>query len=202
MKLHNLALAPIAAALMAIGTPALAANSLTFQGVTFETQALSSNELQFTILNATTATGDWSGVNYLEAFDFQAITSSTDVDPATSINPGDLSLVDAELTAHGCSSGDPSGSVCFQANNGPISLSNAMSWTINFGNTSGLNLNSPDLKVEFLKNSTDTKNTGSLLSEPLPVVTLVPEPETYAMLLAGLGFLGFMASRRKQETAA
>ena len=27
----------------------------------------------------------------------------------------------------------------------------------------------------------------------------VPEPETYAMLLAGLGLLGFMAHRRKQN---
>jgi hypothetical protein len=31
----------------------------------------------------------------------------------------------------------------------------------------------------------------------------IPEPETYAMMLAGLGLLGFMARRRKQkETAA
>jgi hypothetical protein len=29
-------------------------------------------------------------------------------------------------------------------------------------------------------------------------VTAVPEPETYAMLLAGLGVIGFMARRRKQ----
>ncbi len=33
-------------------------------------------------------------------------------------------------------------------------------------------------------------------------VTAVPEPETYAMLLAGLGVLGFMARRRKQTGAA
>jgi hypothetical protein len=30
----------------------------------------------------------------------------------------------------------------------------------------------------------------------------VPEPETYAMMLAGLGLLGFVARRRKQEDAA
>ena len=30
----------------------------------------------------------------------------------------------------------------------------------------------------------------------------IPEPETYAMLLAGLGLLGFVARRRKQQAAA
>jgi choice-of-anchor A domain-containing protein len=33
-------------------------------------------------------------------------------------------------------------------------------------------------------------------------VSAVPEPETYAMLLAGLGLVGFMARRRKSKTAA
>ncbi len=33
-------------------------------------------------------------------------------------------------------------------------------------------------------------------------VSPVPEPETYAMLLAGLGLLGFAARRRKQKQAA
>ena len=36
----------------------------------------------------------------------------------------------------------------------------------------------------------------------LPYVAAVPEPETYAMMLAGLGLLGFMARRRKQKETA
>lgn len=35
----------------------------------------------------------------------------------------------------------------------------------------------------------------SYVEVPLPI----PEPETYAMLLAGLGLLGFMAHRRKES---
>ena len=31
-------------------------------------------------------------------------------------------------------------------------------------------------------------------------LSAVPEPETYAMMLAGLGLLGFAARRRKQKT--
>lgn len=33
------------------------------------------------------------------------------------------------------------------------------------------------------------------------ITAAIPEPETYAMLLAGLGLLGFMARRRKQKAA-
>jgi len=36
----------------------------------------------------------------------------------------------------------------------------------------------------------------------LLTVTAVPEPETYALMLAGVGVLGFVASRRKQKAVA
>ena len=40
------------------------------------------------------------------------------------------------------------------------------------------------------------------LDEGVPVTTPVPEPETYAMLLAGLGLLGAAARRRRRVTTA
>ena len=39
-------------------------------------------------------------------------------------------------------------------------------------------------------------------NEVINGVSAVPEPETYAMMLAGLGLLGFAARRRKQAAAA
>jgi len=38
-------------------------------------------------------------------------------------------------------------------------------------------------------------------SEKLVAVTAVPEPETYAMMLAGLGLIGTIARRRKVRSA-
>lgn len=39
----------------------------------------------------------------------------------------------------------------------------------------------------------------SVSNTPFPTVTPVPEPETYAMLLAGLGLMGAIARRRNQS---
>ena len=67
MKLSRTLLAAAIAASVVAAVPA-SANTLTYQGVTFETLALDADTLKLTISNATNATGDWTGINYLKAF--------------------------------------------------------------------------------------------------------------------------------------
>lgn len=45
-------------------------------------------------------------------------------------------------------------------------------------------------------------NIGMLLDNVKVITAPVPEPETYAMMLAGLGLLGVMTRRRKQKAVA
>ncbi len=47
--------------------------------------------------------------------------------------------------------------------------------------------------------SNNLDNTGSILADIN--ITAVPEPETYALLLAGLGIVGFTVRRRKNQQA-
>ncbi len=46
------------------------------------------------------------------------------------------------------------------------------------------------------------ENATGVTDVQLGITTAVPEPETYAMMLAGLGLLGFAARRRKAKAAA
>jgi len=171
------------------------ANTLTYQGVTFNTWAIDADSLGLSILNAPAATGNWSGINYLKSFEIKGIG---DVASANISGPGGFSVnVDNGLSANlGCSTGNTQGA-CFSAAT-PLALSNSMSWTINFTGT-GLDFGAPHLKVQFLSSLNDTKASGDLLSQAIPAV---PEAETYALLLAGLGLMGAVVRRRTAATQA
>ena len=58
------------------------------------------------------------------------------------------------------------------------------------GNTSGPSL------LKF-SSAPVANNSGAVIDNVS--VTAIPEPETYALMLAGIGFVGFMARRRKQQ---
>ena len=86
-------------------TSASAANSLTFQGVTFNTWAVDADTMGLSIVNATSATGDWTGIQFLKAFEIKEIVSGGEVASATIVSgPGAAaySVADKALSANGC----------------------------------------------------------------------------------------------------
>lgn len=171
-----------------ISGTAAASNSLTFQGVTFNTWAIDGDSLGFSILNATGATGDWSGIQSLAAFGLKNIGSVTG---ATVVSgPGSFSSTFNELNALGCEGGNSGGMCLFSTP--PATLADSMTWNIDFSGPA-LDFSKPTLKVEFL-DAFGSKQ-GSLLSQQIPV-SPVNEPGTYAMLLAGLGLIAFVTRRR------
>jgi hypothetical protein len=182
------------AALLGAGALASAqAGTLEYQGVGFAS-SWSGNVLTLEI-DAADPTGSWANATTLGAlqlkdlgsFDSVALTAA----PAGATN---WTLSSNELNANGCTGGSHGGtSLCYSGAHIALTDDMVFQFTFSGGDPNPV---APQLKVNMFGPDGDRK-VGSLMGQHLPVAA-VPEPQTYAMLLGGLGLMGFMARRRKR----
>jgi len=182
------------AALLGAGTLASAqAGTLAYQGVDF-TSSWSGNVLTLEV-DAANPIGSWAGATSLGALQLKDLGSFDSV--ALTAAPGgaaNWTLSSAELNANGCSgAGQASTSLCYSGTH--VALTDDMVFQFTFSGDH-VDPTSPQLKVTMF-GADGNRKVGSLMGEHL-VVSAVPEPQTYAMMLGGLGLLGFMARRKRR----
>ncbi|RZS52956.1 PEP-CTERM sorting domain-containing protein [Sphaerotilus mobilis] len=120
----------------------------------------------------------------------------------TSIYSTAFQLLAGNYTLSFYSIGEGASRIYSQAQGGgnPLPLVNLLdedftpgaSWTLN---TQNFTVTDP---TRYYKVSFSTTPSQSALIDSVSITTAVPEPETYAMMLAGLGAIGFLSRRRKQ----
>ncbi len=170
------------------GTSASWANSLTFQGVTFDMSVNASGDLILSMSGLQSATGDWTGINAIEAFEIKD-TGTT----YSTLSLANWTVSDNSLGANGCLTGNSSGGGCFTHNGGALLFNGANTLTFDIKTSSGaFDLTSPSLKVLF-DGATTGDGHGSLLSQVVPV------PGTLLMFGLGLAlFFGWHQQSRHQ----
>lgn len=179
-----------------LGAGALAsaqAGTLEYQGVDF-TSSWSGNVLTLAI-DASNPTGSWAGATALGALQLKDLGSFDSVSlTAAPQGATHWTLSSNELNANGCAGGGHSGTgLCFSGAHVALADDMVFQFTFSGGNPNPI---APELKVAMF--GLDGKHkVGSLMGEQLPVAA-VPEPQTYAMLLGGLGLMGLMARRRQR----
>lgn len=184
----------VLAALFGAGPLASAqAGTLEYQGVDF-TSSWSGNVLTLEI-DAANPTGSWAGATSLGALQFKDLGSFDSV-ALTAAPQGatNWTLSSNELNANGCTGGGHAGkALCTSGTHVGLTDDMVFQFTFSGGTPDPV---APQLKVSMF--GANDRKIGGLMGEQVPVAA-VPEPQTYAMMLGGLGLLGFMARRRKRS---
>ena len=208
MNKHMVSLARAAIVVGAMGFMGSQAMALTVDGAvyTMDSSLLAPNDYQFTLhINETGYTG---GGLYLGSLAFNvegnsSFTSFTLLSSPDGLGMGNWTYVPGGLDASGCNgSGTPWACIQSTANSGlgyDISNLSAHADDQYVFEFKGVTLTSAGVSLKAQYVDANNNKMGSLIS--LPVVSPVPEPETYAMLLAGLGLIGFTARRRRNFNA-
>ena len=187
MKLRQ-ALTAVAIAAGALASAPASANFSQFEDVGISLTAGAGMTWVLELTNVLSSTGTWANATFLDAVSFNNIGT------VTGANYGGVLPDPGELNASGCTGGG-SGKICFDTNfKVPVSDDMIMTFSYTGGalDLTGTGLDTPHLKMQFVNDA--GAKIGSLYSADVPAV---PEPETYAMMLAGLAAVGFMARRRK-----
>lgn len=176
----------------------------TFQGATFTVTQNSSTNITFDIAGANALTGNWAGAQYLGAFSFKGLGAAALT--ATLVGGGTTNAIAGGLAAGGCN-GNGKGFACFDFD--PNIAANVSNLTFDINATSGvfdLAQGGPHLKILWSNNATKDQKVGDLFSQDIPFshdtpVSAVPEPATWAMMIAGFGLAGAAIRRRRQTYA-
>lgn len=175
-----------AAALLVLSSTSASAQSLTVEDVTYNLSrsfvSLASGQetwsLTLDILN--NSTDGRTAVTSL-AFNQPSGFVSASLPGWTTFSGG--------LNASGCN-----GTGNFYCFSGYAAAAPQMSFTFTLTTAAGsLDAYAPDFKIDWL----GSQRNYDLVSQPLTAVNVVPEPQTYALMLAGLGAIGMMLRRRR-----
>ena len=188
----------LAASIAVIGLLSAPAQALTSEGVVYTTSYSSLGGDDWELTLTIDAALNTFGATALTAVAINPGGSFSGVSLAAS-PPGTWNGHDGGLPAGSSPTCNGSGTAffCFDELTGAALTTSLLTFKFDFTDA-GVDWSGPVVKVAWL----DTENNNSYGGDGghhLSVQVPVPEPGTYALMLAGLGVIGFIARRRQQQ---